>query len=142
LSAVDDLFSGHAALPRFLAASDVVVLVLPLTKETRNLFDAGVLACCRHGTHIINIGRGGLVDEGALLASIAAGVVSHATLDVFATEPLPHGHPFWDNPRITITPHVCGPLIPEDVVSHFVSNYAAFASGQPMQNVIDPERQY
>jgi glyoxylate/hydroxypyruvate reductase A len=140
--AVDELFSGSEGLPRFLAASDVVVLVLPLTKETRNLFDADVLACCRPGTHIINIGRGGLVDERALLGAIEAGIVSHATLDVFATEPLPPAHPFWDNPRVTITPHVCGPLIPEDVVTHFVGNYAAFASGQPMQNVIDFERQY
>jgi glyoxylate/hydroxypyruvate reductase A len=141
-SSVDELFGGSEALPRFLAACDVVVLVLPLTKETRSLFNADVLACCRRGTHIINVGRGGLLDEVALLGAIEAGLVSHATLDVLATEPLPPDHPFWDNPRITITPHVCGPLIPDDVVSHFLANYRAFATGQPMQNLIDPKRQY
>ena len=51
-------------------------------------------------------------------------------------------HPFWGNPHVTITPHVCGPLVPEDVVPHFLANYAAFASGQPLRNVIDLERQY
>jgi glyoxylate/hydroxypyruvate reductase A len=141
-SAVDELFAGKEALPRFVSGCDVVVLVLPLTKETSHLFGRDVFARCRPGAHIINIGRGGLLDEGALLAAIEAEIVSHATLDVFATEPLPPDHPFWDNPHITVTPHVCGPLVPEDVVPHFLTNYAAFASGQPMQNVIDPERQY
>jgi glyoxylate/hydroxypyruvate reductase len=140
--AVDELFAGAGALPRFLGASDVVVLVLPLTKDTKNLFGADLFPCCRPGAHIINIGRGALIDEEALLAAIDAKVVGHATLDVFATEPLPPDHPFWDNPYVTITPHVCGPLVPEDVVPHFLANYAAFASGRPMQNVIDAERQY
>ena len=140
--AVDELFAGAPALPRFLGASDVVVLVLPLTKDTKNLFGADLFPCCRPGAHIINIGRGALIDEEALLAAIDAKVVGHATLDVFATEPLPPDHPFWDNPHVTITPHVCGPLVPEDVVPHFLANYAAFASGRPMQNVIDAERQY
>jgi glyoxylate/hydroxypyruvate reductase len=140
--AVDELFAGTAALPRFLGASNVVVLVLPLTKDTKNLFGAGLFARCRPGAHIINIGRGALIDEEALLAAIDAKIVGHATLDVFATEPLPPDHPFWDNPHVTITPHVCGPLVPEDVVPHFLANYAAFASGRPMQNVIDAERQY
>jgi glyoxylate/hydroxypyruvate reductase len=140
--AVDELFAGAPALPRFLGASDVVVLVLPLTKDTKNLFGADLFPCCRPGAHIINIGRGALIDEEALLAAVDAKVVGHATLDVFATEPLPLDHPFWDNPHVTITPHVCGPLVPEDVVPHFLANYAAFASGRPMQNVIDAERQY
>ena len=140
--AVDELFAGTDALPRFLAACDAVVLVLPLTKDTTNLFGADLLARCRPGTHIINIGRGGLIDEEALRAAIETKIVRHATLDVFATEPLPQDHPFWDNRCVTITPHVCGPLVPEDIVPHFVANYAAFASGRSMQNIIDPERQY
>ena len=140
--AVDQLFAGTEALPRFLAACDVVVLVLPLTKDTTNLFGADLLARCRPGTHIINIGRGGLIDEEALRAAIETKIVRHATLDVFATEPLPQDHPFWDNRCVTITPHVCGPLVPEDIVPHFVANYAAFVSGRSMQNIIDPERQY
>jgi glyoxylate/hydroxypyruvate reductase len=141
-SSVDELFAGNDALPRFIGACDVIVLVLPLTKETKNLFGADAFACCRRATHIINVGRGGVINEAALLAAIAAGVVGHATLDVFATEPLARDHPFWGNSRVTITPHVCGPLVPEDVAPHFLANYAAFASGRPLKNVIDLERQY
>ena len=115
-SAVDDLFAGTGALPRFLSACDVVVLVLPLTKDTTRLFGADLLGHCRPGAHIVNIGRGGLIDEEALLGAIETKIVRHATLDVFATEPLPPDHPFWDNPSVTITPHVCGPLVPEDIV--------------------------
>jgi glyoxylate/hydroxypyruvate reductase A len=141
-SSVDELFVGDDALPRFVGACDVIVLVLPLTKETRNLFGAALFACCRRGAHIINVGRGGLIDEDALLAAIAAKMVGHATLDVFVAEPLPPDHPFWGNPHVTISPHVCGPLVPEDVVPHFLANYAAFASGRPLKNVIDLARQY
>ena len=125
-----------------MGACDVVVLVLPLTKDTRNLFGADLFARCRRGAHIINVGRGGLIDEAALLDAIEAKTVGHATLDVFTTEPLPSDHPFWENPHVTITPHVCGPLVPEDIVPHFLANYAAFSSGQPLQNVIDLGRQY
>jgi glyoxylate/hydroxypyruvate reductase len=139
---VDELFAGDDALPRFVGACDVIVLVLPLTKATQNLFGPDLFARCRRGAHIINVGRGGLINEDALLAAIAAGVVGHATLDVFAAEPLARDHPFWRNPHVTITPHVCGPLVPEDVVPHFLANYAAFASGHPLKNVIDLERQY
>jgi glyoxylate/hydroxypyruvate reductase len=141
-TSVDELLAGDDALPRFVGACDVIVLVLPLTKATQNLFGPDLFARCRRGAHIINVGRGGLINEDALLAAIAAGVVGHATLDVFAAEPLARDHPFWRNPHVTITPHVCGPLVPEDVVPHFLANYAAFASGHPLKNVIDLERQY
>jgi glyoxylate/hydroxypyruvate reductase A len=141
-SSVDEMFAGDDALPRFVGACDVIVLVLPLTRQTRNLFGADLLARCRRGAHIINVGRGALIDEAALLAAVRAKIVGHATLDVFATEPLPSGHPFWGNPNVTVTPHVCGPLVPEDVVPHFLANYAAFADGRPLENVIDLARQY
>ena len=141
-ASVDELFAGAEALPRFVAACDVIVLILPLTKATKNLIGADLFARCRRGVHIINVGRGGLVDEAALIEAIKARIVSHATLDVFATEPLSPDHPFWENPHITITPHVCGPLVPEDVVPHFLANYAAFSSGGPLANIIDLDRQY
>ena len=141
-SAVDELFTGEAALPRFVGACDVLVLVLPLTKETKGLFGTDIFAHCRRGMHFINVGRGALIDERALLSAIDANVVAHATLDVVATEPLPADHPFWSNPRVTITPHVCGPLVAEDVVPHFVANYEAFSRGHPLKNIIDLEKQY
>jgi glyoxylate/hydroxypyruvate reductase A len=88
------------------------------------------------------VGRGGVLDEQALLAAIESGRVTHATLDVFDSEPLPPGHPFWISEGITITPHVCGPLLPEDVAPHFIANYAAFSESRPLRNVIDLHRQY
>lgn len=141
-SAVNELFTGKAALPHFVAACDVLVVVLPLTRETKGLFGADIFAQCRRGMHFINIGRGALIDEDALLAAIGANIIAHATLDVFATEPLPANHPLWSNPHVTITPHVCGPLVAEDVVPHFIANYQAFSRGHPLKNVIDLEKQY
>src|SRR6516164_4266960 len=140
--AVDELFIGAAHLPRFVAACDVLVLVLPLTKETKGLFGADIFAHCRRAMHLINIGRGALIDEHALLRAIDGNVIAHATLDVFATEPLPADHPFWSNPHVTITPHVCGPLVAEDVVPHFIANYEAFSRGHLLKNIIDLEKQY
>jgi glyoxylate/hydroxypyruvate reductase A len=140
--AVEKVYVGNAALPEFLGQCDVVVLVLPLTSMTRRLFNADVLACCRPGVHLINVGRGGVLDEQDLLRAIAGGRVGHATLDVFAIEPLPQDHPFWTNPRVTVTPHVCGPLVPADVVPHFVANHAAFVAGKPLMHVVDLDRQY
>lgn len=139
---VDEQFVGDGELPRFLSAADVVVLVLPLTKDTRRKFDAPMLAHCRAATHLINVGRGGVIDEEGLLGALAEGRVRRATLDVVAEEPLKPGHPFWDHPHVALTPHVCGPLVPEDVAPHFLANYKAFIEGKPMRNRVDLVRQY
>jgi glyoxylate/hydroxypyruvate reductase A len=96
----------------------------------------------RPGCHLVNVGRGSVVDEAAVLAALDAGRLSHASLDVFAQEPLPDDHPFWSHPSVSMTPHLAGPLIPEDVVPHFVANFHAFRQGAPMKNVVAPERQY
>jgi glyoxylate/hydroxypyruvate reductase A len=116
--------------------------VLPLTRETERLLKMEVLNACRRGVHLINVGRGGILDEQDLLRAIDRGRVGHATLDVFGSEPLPQDHPFWANPHVTMTPHVCGPLVPADVVPHFVSNHAAFVAGKPLRHVVDLDRQY
>jgi len=140
--AVRQLFAGREALARFVAGCDVVVLVLPLTSQTRGILSGSILRAFRPGAHLINIGRGGVLDETALMEAIDAGIIAHTTLDVFATEPLPPAHPFWRHPGVTVTPHICGPLIPEDVAPHFLANYAAFAAGKPLRNVIELDRQY
>jgi glyoxylate/hydroxypyruvate reductase A len=139
---VAELHAGSERLAGFAEQCDVLVLVLPLTRDTQGIFDAKVLQRLRKGSHLINVGRGGILDERALLAAIENGPLAYATLDVFDTEPLPHDHPFWSQSRITITPHACGPLLPEDVAPHFIANYAAFAEGRPLRNVIDVKRQY
>ena len=139
---VAELFVGDAGLEPFAACCDVLVLVLPLTSDTSGIFGEKLLMSLKPGAHVINVGRGGVLDEAGLLRAIETGAVSHATLDVFATEPLPQDHPFWTHPAISITPHVCGPLVPEDVAPHFVANFAAFTGGRPLRNTIDVARQY
>lgn len=141
-SAVSRVFAGRDQLGAFLSECSVVVLVLPHTNETVGLFDAEALRQLKPGCHLINVGRGGVVDETALLEALDDGRISHASLDVFATEPLPPEHRFWTHPRVTLTPHIAGPLIPEDVVPHFIDNVHAFRAGRPLKNIVDPQRQY
>jgi glyoxylate/hydroxypyruvate reductase A len=141
-AAVARVYVGRDELPAFLGASSVLVLVLPHTSETEHLVDARALAHVRPGCHLVNVGRGSVVDEAALLAALDAGRLSHASLDVFAQEPLRADHRFWSHPAVSMTPHVAGPLIPEDVVPHFVANLRAFRQGGAMKNVVAPERQY
>lgn len=140
--AVRHVYAGPAQFDEFLSACSVLVLVLPATSETAGLINTGVLAKLKHGAHLVNVGRGSVLDETAVLAALKSGQLSHATLDVFATEPLPAGHAFWDHPKMTMTPHISGPLIPEDVVPHFVQNFYAFRAGRPLRNAVTPGRKY
>ena len=97
-----------AALEDIWRASDVISLHCPLTAENRNLLDAGTLARCKKGVIVVNTARGGLIDEGALLAAIQSGQVRSAGLDSFAVEPMSAGHPFQSEPRIVLSPHIGG----------------------------------
>lgn len=94
-------------LPRLLPGADVVVLVLPLTDETRGLVDAGFLAAMKDGALLVNVARGAVVDTDAVVAALHAGRVRYAT-DVAETEPLPEDHPLWDAPNLLVSPHVGG----------------------------------
>jgi len=139
---------GDAALGRVYATADVdellpgadyVVLALPLTEDTRAFLDGRRLALLRPGARVINVGRGGLIDEDALLAALNAGGVAGAALDVFATEPLPEGHPFWMMDQVVVSPHMSGDLIgwERDVVGGFAENLRRWQAGEPLLNVID-----
>ncbi|CAN5724933.1 glyoxylate/hydroxypyruvate reductase A [soil metagenome] len=141
-SAVSKVYSGAQGWSEFLARSSTLVLVLPHTAETAGVVNAAALAKLPRGAHLINVGRGALVNEPALIAALDDGQLSHATLDVFAVEPLPRAHPLWTHPKVTLTPHVSGPLIPEDVAPHFLANLRAFKSGGRLANVVAPERNY
>lgn len=100
---------GDAGLDALLPQTDVLVLLLPLTDDTRGLIDARRLAQLPAGASLINFARGALIDDDALLAALDAGRLDHAVLDVFAHEPLPPGHAYWRHPRVTVTPHVSAP---------------------------------
>ncbi len=128
-----------AALPNVLPECDVVVLALPLTTTTRGLFDAGLFARMRPGALLVNIGRGGVIDEPALITALAQGRPGAAALDVFATEPLPSESPLWAAPNVLITPHVSGfsPRYDARAMSLFAENLDRFLKGEPLFNRVD-----
>ncbi len=101
--------AGDAHLPAFLAQTNILVDVLPLTAETRDLLDRERLSLLPKGAHLINVGRGGTIVDGDLLALLDEGHLAGAVLDVFRTEPLADQHPFWRHPKVTVTPHLSGP---------------------------------
>jgi phosphoglycerate dehydrogenase-like enzyme len=121
-----------------LPNADVVVLSLPLSAQTADLVDAKFLAAMKSGSVFVNVGRGGLVDEDALLAALDAGKPEHAILDVFRTEPLPKDSRFWDHPRVTLTPHASpmGTGLSARGDALFLDNLARFVGGQPMLNQV------
>ena len=117
-----------------------LVIALPLTSATRGIVGARELAALPEGAFLVNIGRGGLVDEAALLAALRAGRLGGAGLDVFDTEPLPADSPLWAAPRLIITPHVAGdfPGYMDRIIPHFCENLRRYLGGQPLLNVVDP----
>ena len=126
-------------LPRVLAHADWVAVALPLTDDTRQIFDTKTFAIMKPGAHFINVGRGELVDEDALIAALQSGHLAGAALDVFATEPLPADSPLWDMDNVIITPHSSSAsaqsgLRSEDI---FVKNLARYVAGEPLLNEVN-----
>ena len=123
-------------LPGLLPDTDVLVLCAPLTAETRHIADAAAFARMKPGSVLVNVGRGPLVDEPALLAALARDAPAHAVLDVFETEPLPTNSPFWTHPKVTLTPHASGMSLGNaarnDVL--FLENLRRFVAGEPLEH--------
>ncbi len=117
---------------------DALVLAVPLTDQTRGLVDAEVLAAMRPGSWLVNIARGEVVDEEALIEALRSGHLGGAGLDVFAVEPLPETSPLWDLPNVIITPHSSGTSerTHERAVTIFLDNLTRFANGTPLRNVV------
>lgn len=139
---VERVYAGIEELPDFVAECDFVVSVLPTTQETAGVFSQKIFAAMRPEAIFINIGRGASVDERALIAALRQGRIAGAVLDVFAEEPLPPESPLWGMEQVTITPHISGPLIPEDVLPLFLRNLRRYAAGEPLLREIDLERGY
>lgn len=127
-----------------LRESDYVVVALPLTAATRGLLGEAEFAAMKPSAVFINIGRGAIVDETALLAALRAGRIAGAALDVFVHEPLPSDSPFYDLPNVIITPHVAGstPVYFDRVTALVEENLRRFLDGRPLQNVVDKEMGY
>ena len=129
-------------LRQALGAADWVVVVLPLTPETRGLIGARELAAMRPHAWLINIGRGPTVDEAALLRALDDRRIGGAVLDVFAQEPLPSDHPLWGYDNVVITPHVAGPSTPGEMAPIFNDNLARFLAGHRLRHLVDRRRGY
>jgi phosphoglycerate dehydrogenase-like enzyme len=133
-----------SALHELLGWADFVVLAVPLTAETRHLIGAAELRAMKSTSYLINIARGEVVDEAALLACLRAGGLAGAALDVFDAEPLPAESPFWELPNVVITPHVSGymPQYFDRMLALFEDNLERFLAGRPLRNVVDKRLGY
>lgn len=139
-----DRVGGPETLPALLAESDFVVLAAPLTPQTENMIDADTLARMKPGAWLINVARGRLVDERALLRALRDGPLGGAVLDTFRDEPLPPDSPFYELPNVIVTPHTSwsSGRVLDRSVELFATNLRRFAAGEPLLNVVDPSQGY
>jgi phosphoglycerate dehydrogenase-like enzyme len=131
-------------LATIAAQADWLVLALPLTSETRGLVGRDVLAALPSTVRLINVGRGAVIDEAALVEALRDGRLAGAALDVFEHEPLPRDHPLWAVPNVVVSPHMAG-----DVhgwlgwfTDSFVANLERWLTGRPLENVVDKRLGY
>jgi glyoxylate/hydroxypyruvate reductase A len=131
------LLRRYAALPEFLAQTDILVCLLPLTDETRGILNADLFARLPRGAKLVNVGRGGHLIEADLLDALERGVLSNAVLDVAEQEPLPAGHPFWSHPKILLTPHIASMTTPETAVEFVLDVIARHRRGETLPGLVD-----
>ncbi len=135
---------GTDALHPLLAWADFVVIATPLTPDTHRLIDHAALAAMRSSAHLINVGRGEIIDDDALVDALRAGAIAGAGLDVFREEPLPPEHPYWGLDAVILTPHVSG-YLPDfftRALALFADNLERFRAGQPLRNLVDKRLGY
>lgn len=143
LAGIDRLLSPDE-LPELLAESDFTVLALPLTRDTEGLFDAARLGLMKPGSWLINVARGGLVDERALLRALRSGQLGGAVLDTVNTEPVEPSSPLYDVPNLILTPHTSwsSGRVLDRSIELFCDNLARFAAGEALTNTVDPGKGY
>ena len=135
-------YAGAGQLDAFLARTDVLVCLLPLTAATHGLLDASLLGKLPRGASLVQTGRGAHLKQDDLLRLLDEGHLRYALLDVTDPEPLPAGHPLWAHPRVRITPHIASATRPETAVEAVLDNLARYRAGLPMIGEIDRERGY
>jgi glyoxylate/hydroxypyruvate reductase A len=140
-------FAGENGLAAFLARTDILVCLLPLTPETRGILSTKVFKGLARdgalgGPVAINAGRGGLQVEADIVAAIRDGTLIGASLDVFETEPLDRESPLWDLPGVILTPHVAAASTPDAITPEILDDIRAFERGEPLRNVVDRRTSY
>ena len=139
-----DEVHGEDALPDLVGRADAIVFTLPGTQHTEGLYGAHLIAATRPGAVVVNVGRGTVIDEPALIAALESGHLRSACLDVTATEPLPADSPLWQLPNVLISPHTAALDRAEDrrIAELFADNLARFLPGRPLRNVVRPGEFY
>jgi phosphoglycerate dehydrogenase-like enzyme len=142
--ALPDALYGPAQLREMLAQCDYVVLAAPLTRETRGMMGEAELRAMKRTAYLVNIARGEVCDESALIQALREGWIAGAGLDVFAKEPLPETSPLWTLPNVILTPHLSGfsPNYEQRAVDIFCENLRRYIAGQPLLNVVDKSTGY
>ena len=135
-------FAGDADLKPFLARTDILTCLLPLTPATRGILNAQAFAAMPLGAAVINAARGGHLVERDLIAALDSNHLSGATLDVFETEPLPEDNPLWTHPKVTVTPHVAGLTDPREAARFVIDNMGKVERAEQLCDVVDFERGY
>lgn len=135
-------YFGQDQLPSFLNVTDILVCLLPLTDATYDIINADTLASLPEGAFFINAGRGGQVDEDALLEALDSGRLNGAALDVFKTEPLPRTSKIWDHPKVYLTPHIASMTTPASSSRHVINNIKRYRAGEPLTHQADLNRAY
>jgi len=128
---------GDAALADFLASAEILVVTLPLTRATAGILNARTFAQLPRGASVVNLARGGLIDEGDLVDALDAGQLSGAFLDVTQHEPLPQESPLWSHARVKLTPHIAGLTNPETAVEPIAENIRRWRAGLPLNDLVD-----
>jgi len=140
---VDQVF-GPDRLHELLAASDIVVLAAPLTPETEGMIDEAAIGAMKRDAWLINVARGRLVDDTALVRALRDNRIGGAALDTFRDEPLPPGSPYWELPNVILTPHTAwsSARVLDRSIDLFCDNLVRFSRGEPLRNVVDPAAGY
>jgi glyoxylate/hydroxypyruvate reductase A len=137
-----ECYAGERSLDEFLHGTRVLVCVLPLTPETTGILNHANLAKLQKGAFVINVARGAHLVEEDLLALVREGHISGATLDVFQDEPLPPAHPFWQEPRITITPHIAAMTLRGDSIRQIAAKIRTMERGEAIAGLVDRTKGY
>lgn len=134
--------AGEDALIPFLAQTEILVVMLPLTPQTRRLIGAAEIAALPPGAKLVNVSRGAVIDEAALVAALRSGHVGAATLDVFETEPLAPGHPLWAMETVLVTPHLASVALPASAARQIAGNIGRVRTGQGPEHCVDITQGY
>ncbi|WP_069131057.1 2-hydroxyacid dehydrogenase [Rhodohalobacter halophilus] len=129
-------------LGSFLAQTNIIICLLPLTPETEGILDLELFKSLKKPSFLINVARGGHLVEEDLIYALDTDLISHATLDVFSEEPLPESHPFWGRDKITITPHIASVTDPKESAELILENYKRMLSGMDLLHQVDREAGY